>query len=237
MSKNKGKENNEVILDEDNDEEILAMKKQVEEKLKEKNSSKETYSAKEVDQIVKDLEKKFLKMKEGDDEDFIDLLDPEANKRKFVRLARLNNRFIVGLKDMNNDSYSDEPIYITNVENPNRKGELIPWSTFLYEDGSEELYPYLSFMNRANGIWAEVIEEKKTDVSETFGLIDVKTMDEENEWSMKSTGKKVLAKAVKYKTTYVCKEIKGGTVLEVSEDVINKVEAPYSDLKKFIENK
>ncbi len=224
--------------DEDEDDaELLAFKDQVKKKLEDKKSDDDiAYSKKDVDRMMKEMEKKFSQKKDIDEEDFIDLLDPNAVKRKFVRLSRLNNKFIVGLKNLNEDSYNDEPIYLKNVEHPTKKGEYVPWAMFIYEDGSEELYPYLSFMNRGRGVWAEVVDEKKEDVSKTFGLIDVKTV-EDDEWNMKNTGKKILAKALQFKTTYICKEIKTGKTMAVSEDVINKVEAPYLELRKFLENK
>ncbi len=227
-------------LEQDDDDELLALAGTVKKKIEEKNageSEEKKYSERDLEKVLSNFQKKFSKTREEDDEDFIDLLDPDAVKRKFVRIARLNNKFVVGLKDMNTDSYSDQPVYITNVEHPTKKGEYIPWATFICDDGTEEFYPYLTFMNRGVGVWAEVTEEKKEDVSEKFGVIDVKAMDDEDEWNMKKTGRKVLAKALKYRTTFVCKEIKGGKTLEVTEDVINKVEAPYSELKKFIEQK
>lgn len=233
--------NNEEIIDDvqndeelESDEDLLAVKDEIDGKIKAKSAPKDTYTRKEVDALMKKLEKNFSEIRAKDDEGFIDLLDPGAVKRKFVRLARLNNKFVVGLKDINTDTYSDEPIYVTNIEHPSKKGEYVPWATFIYEDGTEETYPYLSFMNRATGVWGEVIEEKKEDKSRTFGLVDIKAVDED-EWDMKKTGKKVLAKALQYKVTYVVKEIKGGKTLEVSEDVINKVEAPYAELDSFLE--
>jgi hypothetical protein len=222
---------------EEDDTEILALKDEVQKKIDEKSGEKESYSKQEVADMFKKFEKKFAQRQESADEEFIDILNPDEKMGKFVRIARLNDKFVVGLKDMNKDSYSDEPVYVTNIEHPTKKGEFVPWATFIYDDGSEELYPYLSFMNRAVGVWGEVIDEKKTDVSETFGTVDVKSVDAENEWDLKKTGKKVLAKALKYRTLYVCKDIKKGTTLTVSEDVINKVEAPYSELKKFLEQK
>ncbi len=221
---------------EDDDEAILALKNQVEENLKNKKESDgKTYTQKEMDAKMLALEKRLSQKRDENEEDFIDLLDPNAVKRKFIRLARLNNKFVVGMKDMNTDTYTDQPMYFTNIENPAKKGDYIPWATFIYEDGTTELYPYLSFMNRAVGVWAEVIKEDKKDVSETFGVVDVKAIDESNEWDLKNTGRKVLAKALKYNTIYLCKEIKGGKDLEIEASVVNKVEAPWSDLKKFLE--
>ncbi len=227
--------------DDEDDSEILALKGTVEAKIAAKKENgddvKETYSRSEVNDLLKKFEQKWSKTREQDDEDFVDLLDPDAVKRKFVRLPRLNNKFVVSLKNINKDAYIDEPIYFVQVEHPQKKGQMVPWATFIYDDGTEELYPYLSFMNRAAGVWGEVIEEKKEDISEKFGLVDVKSIDGEDEWNMKNTGKKVLAKALKYRTTYICKEIKTGRTLNFTEDVINKVEAPYSELKKFLEIK
>ncbi len=159
----------------------------------------------------------------------------------FIRLGRLKNKageykFVVGLKNINTDPYVDQEITVQNIENPNKKGELIPWAEFIFEDGDSMLYPYLAFMNRTNGVWAEVIKREEEDVSEKFGTVDLRVPDESNEWSTQNTGKKVLAKAVKYKTTYICKEIKTGKELKVTDDVVNKAEAPYSDLKKYLED-
>ncbi len=238
--------------EDEDDAEIIAMKDQVAKKIEEKSGPKKMYSEEEMNEIVNRMSKKFSKSQDSSDEEFIDLLDPNAVKRKFVRIPRLNNKFVIGMKDMNKDSYSDQPIYVTNVEHPTKKGEFVPWATFIYDEmeevpdplnpgktiskNKEELYPYLSFMNRAVGVWGEVIDEKKVDISEKFGLIDVKVIDSEDEWNMKSTGKKVLAKALKYRTVYVVKDTKGGKTLNVSEDVVNVAEAPYSELRKFLED-
>lgn len=227
-----------AVVEDEDDEEILAMRDQVQGKIDAKaagSSDEKKFSEKDFERFAERMEKKFSQNRESEDEDFIDLLDPNAVKRKFVRIARLSSKFIVGLKNMNTDPYIDTPINTVNVEHPTKKGEYVPWSTYIYEDGSEELYPVLSFMGRAGGVWAEVIDEKKEDISEKFGLVDVKEVDGSDEWNMKSTGKKVLAKALKYRTIFVVKEIKTGKTLEVAEDVINKVEAPYSELKKFLE--
>lgn len=223
----------------EDDTEILAMKEEVQKKIDAKKTDERTYTQKDMDDMANRLADKFSKNREDADEDFIDLLDPNAVKRKFIRIARLKNKedqykFVIALKDMNGDTYSDQPIYITNIKGPTEKDGMIPWATLIFDDGTEELYPYLSFMKRSVGVWAEVIEEKKTDISEKFGLVDVKTLDKED-WDMKNSGKKVLAKALKYRVIYVVKEIKQGRVLEITADVVNKVEAPYSDLKKFLE--
>lgn len=234
---------NQPIEDDDDDTEILKLadevKAKIEGKGKGEGKGEKKYSDEDMENMARRLEKKFSGMREADDEDFIDLLDPNAVKRVFVRLARLKSKdgehkFIVALKNLNTDDYSDEPIYLTQIENPAKKGEMIPWATFIAEDGEEILYPYLSFMNRASGVWAEVLSEEKEDVSEKHGLVEAKILDED-EWKMRPTGKKILAKALKYRVTYVVKEIRGGKTLKVSQDVINKVEAPYPDLRKFLE--
>lgn len=221
-------------IDDLNDEEIQEIQKTLKEKIEKKEG--DTYSKAEVNKILADFEKKIQSRQSDQDDNFIDLLDPNAKKRMFVRLARLNNKFIVGRKNMQSDSYSDEPIYVENVENPKKKGEFIPMTTFILEDGETLIYPYLSFMNRAVGVWAEVIEEKKEDTSESFGVINVMSTDEKkDDWDMKSTGKKVLAKALKHKTTYVCRDLKTNKTIEVEEAVVNKVDAPYSTLAKYLE--
>lgn len=224
--------------DEEDDAGVLALKGQVEEGLKNKKkgaSDEKKFSERDFEEFAKRMQAQFSKGQENNDDDFVDILDPDAKKRKFVRVARLNGKFVVGLKNFNTDPYIDTPVYFTYIENPLKKGDLIPWATFVYSDGTEELYPYLSFMTRASGVWAEVIDEKPVDVSEKFGTVEVKVFDEEHEWNQKGTGKKVLAKALKYDVTYVVQEIKEGAKLEVSQDVINKVEAPYPELQKFIQ--
>ncbi len=220
---------------EGDDSELLAMRDQVAKNLEDKKGPKKTYSEDEMTEIVSRMSKKFAQKRESDDEEFIDLLDPNAVKRKMIRLARMNGKFVVALKNMNTDSYSDTPKYTENVENPLKKGEMIPWTTLIYDDGTEEFYPYLSFMNRATGSWGEVIEEKNQDISEKFGLIDVKVVDDNDEWNMKNTGKKVLAKALKFKTIYIVKDIKGGKMLEVLSEVVNLADAPWSEAAKYLE--
>lgn len=225
------------------DDEIASMADQIKKKMEEKKGEVITMTKEELDArdnaLIKRLEKKFAQKQDADDEEYIDLLDPTAHKREFVRLGRLRDdkgeyKFVVGLKDINNDPYVDQKITVQNIENPQKKGEMIPWSEFVFEDGTSKLYPYLAFMNRTNGVWAEVIERKEKDVSEKFGSVEVKIVSEENEWDMKNTGKRVLAKASKVETTFVCKDIKTGKILEVAEDVVNKADAPYADLKKYL---
>lgn len=226
--------------EESSDEEIAQLAEQVKAKLEEKKSEQPLYTQEQVDNLFKKLEKKMAKSSD-DDDDYIDLLDSSSVKREFIRIARLKNekgeyKFVVGLKNINTDPYIDGEITVQNIENPLKKGELIPWSEFVFEDGTTMLYPYLAFMKNTNGIWAEVIRREEIDISEKFGVVDVKTIDESNEWDTKSTGKKVLAKAVKYKTIFHCKEIKTGKELAVADDVVNKAEVAYADLRKYLED-
>ncbi len=219
--------------DDEDDSALLAMRDDIQKTIDEKGNQNRTYTQKDMDEMAQRLALKFSKQG-GDEEDYVDLLDPNAVKRKFIRVARLNNKFIVDLKNMNTDKYNDQPIYITNIPNPQKTTEMIPWATFIYDDGTEELYPYLSFMKRATGVWAEVLDTDKKDISEKFGTVDMKEIDDK-EWNMSSTGKRVLAKAMKYKVTYIVKDIKFGKDLRVSQEVTNKADAPYPELEQFIQ--
>ncbi len=224
------------------DAEITELADKVRAKIEEKKSVQPMYTQEQVDDMLTKFARKFdQRRNDDDDEDYIDLLD---NKKmpECIRLGRLKGKdgeykFVVGLKNMNTDPYINGEITVMNIENPTKKGEFIPWSEFILEDGETILYPYLSFMKNMNCVWAEVLDRKEDDVSEKFGTVDVKIPDEENEWSQKSTGKRVLAKAYKVKTTYHCKDIKTGKLLSVSDDVVNKGEASYADLKKYLEAK
>ncbi len=228
------------IDDSGTDEEIAALAAQVQKNLDEKKSEKPVYTQEQVDALFKKFENKMAK-NSADDEDYIDLLDTGAEKPECIRVGRLKDatgeyKFVVGLKNINTDPYIDGEITVQSIENPNKKGDMIPWSEFIFEDGTTMLYPYLAFMNRANGVWAVVTRREEIDVSEKFGTVDLKTVDENNEWNTKSTGRKVLAKAIKFKTIYHCKDIKTGKELSVADDVVNKVEVPYSELKKYFED-
>lgn len=225
------------------DAEIAKLNEQITKTLDEKKEAKaeKKYSQADLDEIVSQLSEKFSAAKDTDGADIIDLLAPNFNQRRFVSVPRLDDKFVVGLEDLNTDSYSDTPVHIMNVENPNIKSngtlDHIPMAKFMFEDKSEsKLYPYLAFLDKSTWVWCEIIERKETDTSEIFGTVEVTDLAE-NEWSMKGTGQKILSKAKRTHTVFTVRDIKDGKVFDVDEIVINKKIAPVETLKKFLEKK
>lgn len=225
------------------EDEIAKLNEKITKTLDEKKEAKaeKKYSQADLDEIVNQLSQKFSATKDTDSEDVIDLLAPNFNQRRFVSVPRFDNKFVVGLEDMNNDEYSDKPVYIMNVENPTIKttGTLdhIPMAKFMFEDKSEsKLYPYLQFLDKSQWYWCEILERHETDTSEVFGTVEVTELTE-NEWNMKGTGKKILSKAKRVHTVFTVRDIKDGKVFDVDEIIINKRIAPVDDLKRFLDKK
>lgn len=230
------------VIEELNDAEIAEMQKKIETNIKEKKaeSDEKKYSQKDLDYIVSKMRADADKRSGNAENDLIDLLADDNNKTKYVRIARLNNKFVVGAENLNTDKYIDTPIYILNEKNPKSESKLdyIPFIKLKYHDGTSEMYPYLSFLDRAQGVWAEILDTKEVDNSETFGAVDVAVVNEDG-WGMGKSGQKILGKAKRVTTTYSVKEIKGGETLNIEECdlVLNKANAPVEELKKYIENK
>lgn len=225
------------------DDEIKNLQGKIDDTLKEKKekASEKKYSQEDFDRMADKLLEKINAGRDTDGNDIIDLLAPNFNQRRFVSVPRFEGKFVVGLENLNTDTYSDKVVHILNVENPNVKttGTLdhIPFAKFLFADKSEpKLYPYLQFLDKANWVWCEIIERKETDTSEIFGTVEV-TETTEDEWNMKGTGKRILSKAKRTHTVFVVRDIKEGETIEVDEVIINKRIAPVEELKKFLEKK
>ncbi len=230
------------------DDEIEKLNKKIEENLKDKKEedNKPKYTQADLDAIVEKLSEKFSAAKDTDGSDIIDLLAPNFNQRRFVSVPRFEDKFVVGLEDVNTDSYSDKAVHIMNVENPNIKSngtlDYIPMAKFMFEqiEGAEKipskLYPYLQFLDKSTWVWCEIVDRKETDTSEIFGTVEVNELTQD-EWNMKSTGQRILSKAKRTHTVFVLKDIKDGHTFEVDEIVINKRIAPVESLKKFLEKK
>lgn len=223
------------------DEEIVKLQEKMSKSLSEKKekASEKKYSQEDLDAIVEKMSAKFNLAQDTEGNDIIDLLAPNFNQRRFVSVPRFDGKFVVGLENLNTDSYSDKVVHVMNVENPNIKSngtlDHIPMAKFMFEDKSEsKLYPYLAFIDKANWVWCEIIDRKETDTSEVFGAVEVNELTED-EWNMKPTGKKILAKAKRTHTVFVVRDIKEGKTFEVDEVIINKRVAPIEELKKFLE--
>lgn len=230
------------VKEELSDVEIAEMQEQIKKNVGEKKASKEdkVYSQKDLDYIIEKMRKDIGKRSDNTESDLIDLLADDHNNTKYVRIARINGKFVVGAENINDDPYIDNPVYIRNEKNPRSESKLdyIPFIKLKYHDGTSEDYPYLSFLDRAQGVWAEIINQKDTDNSETFGAVEVNEVINDG-WGMGKTGNKILGKAKKVISTYTVKEIKNGETFKIEECdlVLNKANAPVEELKKYIESK
>jgi len=233
----------EILKDEElSDSDIAELTKKIEKNIEEKKTETEEkkYSQSDLDYIISKL-KSDIDSRTGNSQDaLIDLLADDNNKSKYVRIARLNGKFVVGAENLNTDPYVNTIIYIKNEKNPHSEKGLdnIPFIKLRYDDGTSELYPYLSFLDRAQGVWAEIISQEDVDISETFGAVTVSELNEDG-WGSKLSNRKILGKAKKIISTYTVREIKGGQEFTIKECdlVINKANAPVEELKKYIENK
>lgn len=170
-----------------------------------------TYTMDEVKAMFSEF-KKELDKPDQDDED-------EGPRKHTVRLPRLDNQFIVGFKNINNDPYfPDRIIYSKDIFNEQSK-QFVPHTTVIFEDGKELTLPIETLFKVAKTIECELIERKYKDASEKYGNIEVQEI-KPDAWSMKGTGNYVKGKANIKIESYVVK-LPDGKVVEVIRDIIN----------------
>lgn len=209
-------------------EEIDALKKESEEneeKLRNKpvkapaESGAKMYSENDVKAMLAEFAKGYQK-KENPDSD-----QEEEGPRKYtVRLARITNKFVLGLKNLNKDPYfPDRVIYSEDIFNEKTK-LFVPNVTLILEpnkDGSEDTLtiPLETAFKVAKTVTCELVERKSTDASEKYGDIEVKSVRPDGYGEI-PTGQFVKGKAVIKKEIYVVK-LPDGQLVDVIPDVVN----------------
>lgn len=208
------------------EEEIARLKKESEEaddKLKNQkpkpDSGQKMYTAEDVKAMFAEFAKGYVKKEDKDSDS-----EEEGPRKHTVRLARINNKFILGMKNLNKDPYfPDRVIYSQDIFNEQTK-QFVPHVTLILEEetpGKENTLtiPLETAFKVAKTIQCELVERKQKDASEKYGDIEVKEVKGDG-YGETATGNYVKGKAVIKKETYLVKLPNGGTV-EVIPDVVN----------------
>lgn len=157
--------------------------------------------------------------KELGNPDFDESDEDEGPRKHTVRLPRLDNQFIIGFKNINNDPYfPDRIIYSKDIFNDQTK-LFVPHTTVIFEDGKELTLPIETLFKVAKTVECELVERKFKDASEKYGNIEVQEI-KPDQYGMKGTGNFVKGKATIKIETYVVK-LPSGKVVECIRDIIN----------------
>lgn len=171
-----------------------------------------TYTMDEVKTMFNEFKKEMAKPDFDEDED-------DGPRKHTVRLPRLDNQFIVGFKNINNDPYfPDRIIYSKDVFNEQSK-QFIPHTTVIFEDGKELTLPIETLFKVAKTVECELVRREYKDASEKYGNIEVQEIKPDS-WNMKGTGNFVKGRANIKIESYVVK-LPNGKEVEVIRDIIN----------------
>lgn len=169
------------------------------------------YSMDEVKMMFNEFKKEIAKPDHDDEE--------EGPRKHTVRMPRLNNQFIIGFKNLNNDPYfPDRILYSQDIFNDQTK-QFVPHTTVVFEDETELTLPIETLFKVAKTVECNLLDRKFKDASERYGNIEVKEM-KDGDWNSKGTGNFVKGKANIKIETYVV-ELPGGKVVEVIRDIVN----------------
>lgn len=175
---------------------------------------------------MEDMKKMFkqfraeMKNDQTPDED-----DDEGPREHTVRMARLQGKFVLGMKNLNNDPYFPNRIILSRDIFNEQSRANVPHSTFILKsetsgEPNEELtLPIETAFKIATKVVCKLKERKYKDVSEKYGQIEVQEIGPD-QYSQKGTGNYVTGKAVIKIESYVV-ELPSGELVEVSGDVIN----------------
>lgn len=143
--------------------------------------------------------------------------EEEVAKKKTVRLSRFQNKFIVGLKNMNTDEYyPDGQVYAYDVYDDKSRSN-IAWVTLEFQDGSELAVPLETALRRSNKVNCEIVKIHEKDKSYDFGKVE-KT--EVKDYNVESTGDMVKTKVTQKEYTYDVK-LPNGDIINVGREIIN----------------
>ena len=183
------------------------IKKRQEEILQNK---KKMYSEEEVIELFKKYEN--AKKKDEDEE--------EGERKHTVRISRFNNKFIVGLKNLNVDPYFPD-LVITAINLFDEKTRsFVPHVTLIMDDASETPIPLETILKIKQSIQVPLLETKQKDISKKYGQIEEETRDD-GSYGMKKTGNIVTGKQVMKEYLYVVQLPNEKEPRTLKSDVIN----------------
>lgn len=181
-----------------------------------KSTEEEKYSTSEVKAMIEQAVRNVLASQKKDSD--YDAPEEHSKEQKMVRVSRFNGKFIVGLKNMNQDPYFPD-LVMTSVDVWDDKSRRnVPWVTLMFHDGSELFIQLETAIKRANRLPCEVVETKEEDDSYDFGKVEQVKIEN---FERKGTGNLVSTKVNQKKYSYLVKLPGTGEVVEFSRDVIN----------------
>jgi len=221
------KESNEDPLDNMTQEEIEEQSKAAKESFKKKELEKKQSMASETSEDVKADDKKektyteaqvkaMLSKVMGTSEDE----DDETPQNSVVRIARFQNKFIVGFKNMNTDEYAPDAVIHAFDIFDDKTRRNVPYVTLMFQDKTEISVPLESVLKRSIKVECELVETVKKDTSYNFGKVEKQEV-KEGDYKKTGSGSHVKTKITQSQNTYKVQLPKGGPVVIVSSEVIN----------------
>lgn len=242
-------ETEEVIeTDEPTEEELearrLEAKKQIDAKMQAKREAskasseadQQLFTKEQTEEMIQNaLEKFSVRFKKDLDED--DIIDPDKPKTFAVTVPRINNKMIVGFKNLNNDPYRPgEVVYAHNLarkDDSTGKTIVEPWVTVIWRksdvaEGEEPTKEYPLDYIVKNTIKVDCIlkERKQVDASYDFGVIEE---TEVKDYNKAGKGTFVKAKVTQFKESFLVTDPKSGEDFIVAPEVVNWAQVKKTD--------
>lgn len=180
---------------------------------KPEKTEQKMYSADEVRTMFEALRKELKKDDVAEEED-------DGPRKHTCRMARIQNKFIVGLKDLNNDPFFPDRVLYSQDIFDEQKRVMVPHMTVIFEDGSDLTLPVETLFKIVKTITCPLIERKQKDASQKLGSVEVKELKGES-YNPTATGEVITAKFKAVKETFVVKLPNREETVEVIPDVVN----------------
>lgn len=171
-----------------------------------------TYTKDEVLKMFQEFKKELAKEEVNDD------TEDKTIQRK-VRISRFNNKFIVGLKNLNTDEYDTEKVVYSQDIFDEKTRSYVPHITVIFDDESELTVPLETILKLAVRVDCDLIETKEVKNDEKLGYVEQKELKGDG-YDM-TTGDFVMAVQKKSKYTYLVKLPNKDEPIEVIQDIIN----------------
>lgn len=187
---------------------------------REKEGGEKMFTEQQVKSLLKQALAEAKKEASGISDESLDEEDPYAIKT--VRLPRFTNKFVCSFKQMNEDEYSKDRLFIPtwDVFNPQKK-QYEPYVTAIFDDGSELSVPLLTLITRGQQTFAEVpiVDIITKDTSYSAGKTESKEV-RPGAWDSTGTGQMVKMKVTQHDYAFKV-TLPNGKDIEVSKDVVN----------------
>lgn len=172
------------------------------------------------DEVMKMIKASVEEFHRKDASDTDDINEDDGPRKHTIRMARIKDKFIIGIKNLNTDPYfPDLIVYSQDIFNDQTR-QNVPHMTVILEDKSELTLPIETLFKISKTIVVPLIERKQVNNNKKLGMVEVQEMKPDS-YNPITTGETVLAKQKAFKETYVVQLPTMTEPIEVIPDVTN----------------